>query len=317
MNEIEAKPQHDHGRAGAEVNLLSPLSLRGVTLRNRIAMSPMCQYSSDEGMANDWHLVHLGSRAAGGVALIMVEATAVTRDGRITPGDMGIWSDAHIAPLARIASFVESQGKVPGIQLAHAGRKASCDLPWRGGARLKTGAEGGWQVVAPSELPFNAGDPPSLPLDESGIDAIVAAFEAATRRALQAGFKVIEIHDAHGYLLHEFLSPLANFREDAYGGSLDNRMRLSLRVASAVRAACRTSSRCSCACRRPIGSMAAGTSRNPSSSRRRVKAIGIDLIDASSGGTCPTRKSPWGPASKFRSRRPFAKRPGSRPAPSA
>ena len=236
LNQRGCRTGSDHDRGVAEIDLLSPLPLRGVTLRSRIAMSPMCQYSASEGLANDWHLVHLGSRAAGGVALVMVEATAVTRDGRISPGDLGIWSDEHVEPLAHIARFIESQGAVPGIQLAHAGRKASCEVPWRGGHRLKSASEGGWTVVAPSPIPFQEGDVPPIALDLSGIDGIVAAFEAATRRALRAGFKVIEIHAAHGYLLHEFLSPLANHRDDDYGGSLENRMRLPLRVTQALRA---------------------------------------------------------------------------------
>jgi 2,4-dienoyl-CoA reductase-like NADH-dependent reductase (Old Yellow Enzyme family) len=225
----------DHDREVPEIDLLSPLAIRGVTFRNRVVMSPMCQYSAHEGLADDWHLVHLGSRAVGGVALVVVEATSVTRDGRITPGDLGIWDDRHVEPLARIARFVHSQGAVAGIQLAHAGRKASCEVPWKGGASLKTAAEGGWPVVAPSPIPFNDGDPLPRALDEPGIESIVAAFEAATRRALAAGFRVIEIHAAHGYLLHEFLSPLSNHRDDAYGGSLENRMRLPLRVAERLR----------------------------------------------------------------------------------
>src|SRR6478752_6673816 len=225
----------DHDREVPEIDLLTPATFRGVTLRNRIVMSPMCQYSALEGMANDWHLVHLGSRAAGGVSLVMVEATAVTRDGSISPGDMGIWSDEHIEPLARIVRFVESQGAVPSIQLAHAGRKASCDLPWRGGAPLAP-EEGGWRPVnGPSPLPFDGGSPVPAPLDRAGIDAIVGAFEAAARRAIKAGFRLIEIHSAHGYLLHEFLSPLSNQRTDEYGGSLENRMRLLLRVTERLR----------------------------------------------------------------------------------
>src|SRR5262249_36988687 len=160
------------------------LTVRGLTFRNRIVMSPMCQYCAEGGMANDWHLVHLGSRAAGGVALVMVEATAVTAEGRITPGDMGIWDDRHIEPLARIARFVQSQGAVAGIQLAHAGRKASCDLPWKGGASLKTKAQGGWPVLAPSPIPFSEGDPIPIALDLAGIDGVVAAFESAASRAL-------------------------------------------------------------------------------------------------------------------------------------
>src|SRR4051812_2019192 len=225
----------EHDREVPEVDLLSPLTVRGVTLRNRVVMSPMCQYSASEGFAEDWHLVHLGSRAAGGVGLVVVEATAVTARGRISPGDVGLWTDAHAEPLARIARFVESQGCVPGIQLAHAGRKASCDLPWRGGAPLAPEA-GGWEVVGPSPVPFDAGHPVPRGLDEAGIDEGIDAFDAAPRRALAAGFKVVEIHSAHGYLLHEFLSPLSNRRTDRYGGNLENRMRLPLRVAERLRA---------------------------------------------------------------------------------
>ena len=226
----------DPSRTLPEVDLFSPLTIEGITFRNRIAVSPMCQYSSEEGLANDWHLVHLGSRAAGGAGLILVEATAVIRDGRITPGDMGIWGDQHIEPLARIARFLEGQGTVPGIQLAHAGRKASCAPPWTGGARLKAAEEGAWDVVAPSPIPFREDDPTPIELDKKGIDEIVEAFGAATRRALKAGFRIIEIHMAHGYLLHEFLSPLSNKRTDEYGGSLENRSRLPLRVVEAVKA---------------------------------------------------------------------------------
>ena len=221
-----------HDQELAEIDLLTPLTIRGVSLRNRIVMSPMCQYSAREGFADDWHLVHLGSRAVGGAGLVVVEATAVARDGRISSGDMGIWSDEHIDPLARIARFVQRQGAIAGIQLAHAGRKASCRP--EGGARLNP-KEGGWLVVAPSPIPFNEGEPPPVALDKVGIDAVVAAFEAAARRALSAGFKLLEIHAAHGYLLHEFLSPLSNHREDDYGGSLENRMRLLLRVTEAIR----------------------------------------------------------------------------------
>jgi 2,4-dienoyl-CoA reductase-like NADH-dependent reductase (Old Yellow Enzyme family) len=178
-------------------NLLSPLTIRGVNLRNRIVMSPMCQYSSEEGLANDWHLVHLGSRAVGGVALVIAEATAVTRDGRISPVDLGIWSDAHVEPLARIARFIHAQGAVAGIQLAHAGRKASTVPPWQGGHPLMTPEDGGWTVVGPSPIPFREGGPVPAPLDEAGIDGVVAAFEAAARRAVAAGFRVLEIHAAH------------------------------------------------------------------------------------------------------------------------
>src|SRR5687768_10742627 len=181
--------ESDHDRELPDVDVLSPLTIRGVTFRNRIVMSPMCQYGAQEGLANDWHLVHLGSRAAGGVALVMAEATAVTRDGRISPADLGIWGDQHVEPLARIARFVHGQGAVAGIQLAHAGRKASCEPPWKGGASLKTPEAGGWPVIGPSPVPFNDGDPVPMPLDEAGIEGVVSAFEAAAWRALSADFR--------------------------------------------------------------------------------------------------------------------------------
>jgi 2,4-dienoyl-CoA reductase-like NADH-dependent reductase (Old Yellow Enzyme family) len=282
----------DHDREVPEIDLLSPLTIRGVTFRNRIGVSPMCQYSASEGFANDWHLVHLGSRAAGGAALVVVEATAVTPEGRITPGDTGIWDDEHVAPLARIATFVQSQGAVAGIQLAHAGRKASCDLPWKGGARLKTADVGGWPVVAPSPIPFQEEDPAPHPLDSAGIDATVAAFEAAARRAIAAGFKVIEIHSAHGYLLHEFLSPLSNRRQDEYGGSLENRMRLLLRVASRLRQLI--------AAELPLFVRISATDWTDGgwdidqsvALALRLKDLGVDLIDVSSGGMVPRANIP-------------------------
>jgi 2,4-dienoyl-CoA reductase-like NADH-dependent reductase (Old Yellow Enzyme family) len=254
-------------------------------------MSPMCQYSAHEGLANDWHLVHLGTRASGGVGLVMVEATAVTREGRISPGDMGIWSDEHVEHMARIVRFVESQGAIPGIQLAHAGRKGSCDVPWRGGRRLDI-EEGGWDVVAPTPIPFRPGDPPPIALDEAGVDGLVAAFEIAADRALAAGFKVIEIHSAHGYLLHEFLSPLTNQRNDLYGGSLVNRMRLPLRVAEAVRMrvphALPVFMRISA-----TDWIEGGWDINQSVQLcRRLNELAIDLVDVSSGGIVPTAQIP-------------------------
>jgi 2,4-dienoyl-CoA reductase-like NADH-dependent reductase (Old Yellow Enzyme family) len=284
--------------------LLTPLTLRGVTLRNRIAMSPMCQYSAEEGMCNDWHLVHLGSRAVGGAALIVVEATAVTRDGRISPADMGIWSDAHVEPLARVARFVHEQDAVAGIQLAHAGRKASTLPPWEGGGPILTAEEGGWTVVGPSPIPFAEGSPVPVPLDEAGIDAMVDAFEAAARRALTAGFQVIEIHAAHGYLLHQFLSPFSNHREDLYGGSLENRMRLTLRVAGRVRGAMPEEL--------PLFARISATDwaeggwdiEQSVELAKRLKEIGVDLIDASSGGTLPRVRIPVGPGYQV----PFARR---------
>jgi 2,4-dienoyl-CoA reductase-like NADH-dependent reductase (Old Yellow Enzyme family) len=282
----------DHDREVPEIDLLSPLTIRGVTFRNRIAVSPMCQYSGQDGFANDWHLVHLGSRAVGGAALVVVEATAVTSEGRITPGDLGIWNDEHIEPLARIARFVHSQGAVAGIQLAHAGRKASCDLPWKGGAGLKTTEQGGWPVVAPSLAPFAEGSPVPVPLDEAGIDGVIDAFASGARRALTAGFKVIEIHAAHGYLLHEFLSPISNHRNDRYGGSLENRMRLLLRIAERLRAEIPPEL--------PLFVRISATDwveggwdiEQSVELARRLKALGVDLIDVSSGGTVPYARIP-------------------------
>jgi 2,4-dienoyl-CoA reductase-like NADH-dependent reductase (Old Yellow Enzyme family) len=247
----------------------------------------MCQYSAEEGLANDWHLVHLGSRAVGGVALVVVEATAVAREGRISPGDTGIWSDAHVEPLARIARFIRSQGAVAGIQLAHAGRKASCEAPWLGGASLKTAESGGWPVVGPSPLPFYEGDPLPVELDEDGIAGVVAAFVAAARRAVDAGFQVVEIHAAHGYLLHQFLSPLSNRRTDQYGGNLENRMRLPLRVVEQIRQVVPDEL--------PLFVRISATDwadggwdlDQSVALARRAKELGVDLIDVSSGALVP------------------------------
>ncbi|WP_425617009.1 NADH:flavin oxidoreductase/NADH oxidase [Anatilimnocola sp. NA78] len=284
----------DHDREVPANDLLSPLKIREVTLRNRIVMSPMCQYSAKDGLADDWHLVHLGSRAAGGVALVMVEATAVTAQGRISPGDMGIWSEQHVEPLARIARFVKSQGAVPAIQLAHAGRKASCQEPWLGGASLKTVAEGGWPVIAPSAIPFHDGDPTPIALDRAGIVATIEDFAAATQRALRAGFELIELHAAHGYLLHEFMSPLSNQRTDEYGGTLENRMRLTLQVAARMREIIPQGL--------PMFVRISATDwvdggwdveQSVELSRELLK-LGIDLIDVSSGALVPHAKIPVG-----------------------
>ena len=284
----------DHDREVPEIDLLSPLTIRGVAFRNRIVMSPMCQYSSEDGLASDWHLVHLGSRAVGGVSPLKVEATAITPAGRISPADMGIRGEQHIEPLARIARFVESQGAVAGIQLAHAGRKASCEPPWLGGASIKSREAGGWSVVGPSPLPFSEGDPLPAPLDKAGIDAIVAAFESAARRALVAGFRVIEIHAAHGYLLHEFLSPLSNHRTDDYGGSLENRMRLTLRVAERLRSLLPAEL--------PLFVRISATDwadggwdiEQSVVLATKLKELGVDLIDVSSGALVPKARIPVG-----------------------
>jgi len=216
--------------------LLDPLPLRGVLLHNRIAMSPMCQYSAVDGRANDWHIVHYGSRAAGGAALILLEATAVVPEGRISPHDLGLWSDEQIEPLARVVRVIEEHGSVPGVQLAHAGRKASVRRPWDGEGTVPPSA-GGWaRVVAPSALPFADGHLMPHALDEAEMSAVVMAFAESAWRAHAAGMRVIELHAAHGYLLHQFLSPLSNRRTDRYGGSFENRTRLVREVVRAVRA---------------------------------------------------------------------------------
>lgn len=214
--------------------LFSPYTMKSVTLRNRLVMSPMCQYSAQEGFANEWHLVHLGSRAVGGVGLILQEATAISPEGRITPDDLGLWEDAHVFKLKQITRFVEEQGAVPGIQLAHAGRKASTASEWKGGHFLSD-REGGWEIVAPSALPFDKHRGIPRELDKEGIRKVTEDFQSSALRALEAGYKVAEIHAAHGYLLHEFLSPLSNQRTDEYGGSFENRIRLLLEVTDAVR----------------------------------------------------------------------------------
>ena len=290
MGSMSERPQNSPTPA-----LLTPLTVRGVTLRNRIAVSPMCQYSAEEGLCNDWHLVHLGSRAVGGAALVMAEATAVTRDGRISPADLGIWSDEHVEPLTRIARFVHSQGAVAGIQLAHAGRKASTKPPWEGGGPLMTPEEGGWTVAGASPLPFREDGPVPVPLDAAGLDEVVAAFETAARRALAAGFRVLEIHAAHGYLLHQFLSPLSNHREDSYGGSLENRMRLLLQVAERLRAV--MPEELPLFVRISATDWAEGGWEIEQSVElaKRLQQTGVDLIDVSSGGTLPRVSIPVAP----------------------
>jgi 2,4-dienoyl-CoA reductase-like NADH-dependent reductase (Old Yellow Enzyme family) len=284
-------------------DLFSPLTIRSVTLRNRIAVSPMCEYSSHDGFANDWHLVHLGSRAVGGAGLVITEASAVAPRGRISPADLGIYRDDHIEMLARIAHFIRDQGAVPGVQLAHAGRKASTRVPWEGGAVIPE-SEGGWRAVAPSPIPFRPGDPAPLELNQSEIAAIVQAFAAAARRALAAGFQLVEIHAAHGYLIDEFLSPLSNHRADDYGGTFDGRIRFALEVAAAVRAAWPDSlplfMRISA-----IDWVEDGWQIQDSVElARRLRPLGVDLIDCSSGGIVPYARIQPGPAYQT----PFAER---------
>ena len=281
----------DPNRVIPEIDLLSPLQIEGVAFRNRIGVSPMCQYWAEDGLASDWHLVHLGSRAVGGAGMVMVEASAVTPDGRITPGDLGIWGDQHVEPLARIARFLAKEGAVPAIQLAHSGRKGSCAPPFDGGRRIPKD-RGGWDVLAPSPIPFHPEDPPSIPLDARGMDEIAAAFVAGARRALAAGFRIVELHMAHGYLLHSFLSPLSNQRDDEYGGSLENRMKFPARVASEVKAVLPPDS--------PLfvrisatDWVAGGWDLEQSVAFAKVLcAAGVKLIDVSSGALVPHAKIP-------------------------
>ena len=276
-------------------SLFEPFTLRDVTLRNRIGVSPMCQYSSVDGFANDWHLVHLGTRAVGGAGLVMAEATAVTPEGRISPQDLGLWRDGHAEMLARITRFIREHGAVAGVQLAHAGRKASVEVPWRGGAPLSPG-EGGWSpVLAPSAVPFGSRSQVPEALDAAGIRRIVNAFRDSACRALDAGFQVIELHGAHGYLLHEFLSPLANRRTDEYGGSFENRVRFTLEVTDAVRSVWPESL--------PLFMRLSATDwvddgwdvEQSAELARLLATHGVDLIDCSSGGIVPGVKIPVGP----------------------
>jgi 2,4-dienoyl-CoA reductase-like NADH-dependent reductase (Old Yellow Enzyme family) len=275
--------------------LFTPLSLRSVTLRNRVAVSPMCQYSAGDGRANDWHMVHLGSRAVGGAGLVVFEATAVEARGRISPADLGLWEDGQVEPLARIVRFVEEHGATACLQLAHAGRKASVRAPWdAGGAPLGEG-DGGWPVVGPSALPFDTGHPVPAALDAAGLRDVTRAFGDAARRALAAGFRALEIHAAHGYLLHEFLSPLSNRREDAYGGSFAGRTRLLREVLAAVRAV--WPERLPLLVRVSATDWAEGGWDVPECVElaRDLRGLGVDLVDASSGGLVPTAKVPAGP----------------------
>lgn len=274
--------------------LFSTLKLRDLEFKNRIFVSPMCQYSARDGMADAWHLVHLGSRAVGGAALVMVEATAIVPEGRISPHDMGIWSDEHAAALAPIANFIREQGAIPSIQLAHAGRKASTDAPWLSrGALLPD--NGGWQVVAPSALAFSASSPLPRVLTASELDGVVADFVAAAKRSLAAGFEVIELHMAHGYLLHQFLSPLSNQRADEYGGSLENRARLPLRVVHSVREI--IPQHLPLLVRISATDWVEGGWDLAQSIQlcRWLKEAGVDLIDCSTGGLVPDAKIPVAP----------------------
>ena len=276
-------------------SLFSPLTLRGITLANRVAVSPMCEYSSADGFANDWHLVHLGSRAVGGAGLVFTEATAVVPEGRISPEDLGIWKDEHIPMLARITSFIREHGSVPGIQLAHAGRKASTAAPWKGGKPIGA-EEGGWRpIFAPSAIPFDHGYQTPAALDTAGVRQLVSSFASATRRALDAGFQIIELHAAHGYLINEFLSPLSNTRTDEYGGSFENRTRVLREIIEAIRETWPESL--------PLFVRVSATEwtdggwdiEQSVELARMIAPLGVDLIDCSSGGNVPKVRIPTGP----------------------
>ena len=276
-------------------HLFDPLNIRDITFSNRVFVSPMCQYSSTDGYVNDWHFVHLGSRAVGGAALVLTEATAVLPEGRISPQDLGIWKDDHIEPLARVVRFIREQGSVAGMQLAHAGRKASTYRPGEGQGAIPQ-SEGGWNnVVAPSALPFADNYPMPQEVSIGGIKNIVSAFAAAARRACEAGFRVVEIHAAHGYLIHEFLSPLSNQRTDSYGGSFENRTRILREVVTAVRGSWPE--------RAPLFVRISATDwidggwdiEQSVELARQLGKLGVDLIDCSSGGNAPQAKIPVGP----------------------
>lgn len=300
-NALRAEPAND------EEGLMSPIEIRGVRLKSRLVMSPMCQFSSVDGFASDWHLVHLGARAVGGAALVFTEATAVTAQGRISPGDLGIYKDEHVEGLGRLARFIESRGAVPGIQLSHAGRKASRNTPWDHGGQPIPDAEGGWPIAAPSALPFEEeGAKTPVAMSHADIEQLLAAFEAATRRAVAAGFQVIEVHAAHGYLLHSFLSPLSNQRGDEYGGSLENRARLLLQVVARMRGAMPKEM--------PLFIRISATEwiqEGPSwdieqsvQLARWLGEAGVDVVDCSSGGSSPKQQIALVPEYQV----PFARR---------
>ena len=285
-------------------HLFESLTLRDVTFQNRIAVSPMCQYSCENGMANDWHFVHLGSRAIGGAGLVMAESTAVTPEGRISPQDLGLWSEDHIEPLERITRFIHAQSSIAGIQLGHAGRKASTYRPWDGRGAVPE-ALGGWRkVVAPSALPFAEGYAIPDALTEMEIQAVIKAFTEAARRACDAGFCVVEIHAAHGYLLHEFLSPFSNRRQDRYGGSFENRTRLVRDVVGAVRGVWPEQLPLFVRISATDWETGGWDTEQSVELARHLKSLGVDLIDCSSGGNVPQAKIPVGPGYQA----PFAER---------
>lgn len=276
------------------VQLFSPIQIKSLSFKNRIVISPMCQYSAEGGFANDWHLVHLGSRASGGAALIIQEATSVSPEGRISPADLGLWKDEQIEKMKAINQFIISQNSIPGIQLAHAGRKASMSEPWNGNKRLDE-SNGGWNPVAPSAISNHSNENPPIALDKIGIQKVISDFKSTTKRAVQAGFQVIEIHAAHGYLLHQFLSPLTNFRTDEYGGSFENRIRFTLEVLEAVQS--EWPENLPLFVRISATDWAEGGWNIEESVKlsKILKEKGVDLIDVSSGGLVSHQKITLGP----------------------
>jgi 2,4-dienoyl-CoA reductase-like NADH-dependent reductase (Old Yellow Enzyme family) len=285
------------------MSLFTPFTIKSVTFRNRILVSPMCQYSSVNGFPNEWHHTHLGSRAIGGAGAVIVEASGVTPEGRITPDDMGIWSDAHVTAFRPITRFLKAHGAVPGIQLAHAGRKGSTYAPWKGDGSLKH-EDGAWTTLAPSAIPFNDHWQVPQAMGEVEIKTTIADFGKAAQRAFEAGFEFVEIHAAHGYLLNQFLSPLSNHRKDEYGGSLENRMRFPLEVTAAVRQA--WPENLPLAVRISATDWVEGgwTLEESVELAKRFKALGVDLVDCSSGGSSPHAKIPIGPGYQV----PFAEK---------
>jgi 2,4-dienoyl-CoA reductase-like NADH-dependent reductase (Old Yellow Enzyme family) len=274
--------------------LFSSLQIKSITLKNRITISPMCQYSAQDGFANDWHLVHLGSRASGGAGLIIQEATSVSPEGRISPGDLGLWKDEQIQKMEQINQFIISQKSVPGIQLAHAGRKASSAAPWEGGRKLDE-TQGGWDTVAPSAIAYHDNEKPPVVLDKTGIQKVIFDFKSATKRAVQAGFQVLEIHAAHGYLLHQFLSPLSNLRTDEYGGSFENRIRFTLEVVDAVQSEWPNNLPLFVRISATDWAEGGWNAEESVQLSKILKEKGVDLIDVSSGGLVSHQQIPLSP----------------------
>ncbi len=285
------------------VKFFSPLTIKSITLKNRIVVSPMCQYSCEDGFGTDWHLVHLGSRAVGGAALIIQEATAVAPEGRISYGDAGIWKDEHIEKWKQITDFIKTQGAVPGIQLAHAGRKASCEVPWKGGKQIASG-ENSWHAVAPSAIPFYETEKPPIELDKAGIEKIKADFAAAAERALQAGYQLIELHGAHGYLINEFLSPASNKRTDEYGGTFDNRVRFLMELVDGINEVWPNDLPLFVRISATDWAEGGWDENDSIHLAKLLKDKGVDLIDTSTGGNVAHVRIPVGPSYQV----PFAEK---------